>query len=41
MKLRYLAAIFAALIFVVDSTAAPVEKMLPKKKLLKENIMLR
>lgn len=41
MKLRYLAAIFAAIIFVVDTAAAPGEKTLPKKKLLKENIMLR
>lgn len=41
MKLRYLAAIFAAITFVVDTAAAPGEKTLPKKKLLKENIMLR
>lgn len=41
MKLRYLAAIFAAITFVVDTAAAPEEKTLPKKKLLKENIMLR
>lgn len=41
MKLKYLAAIFAAIIFVVDTAAAPEEKTLPKKKLLKENIMLR
>lgn len=41
MKLKYLAAIFAAIIFVVDTAAAPGEKTLPKKKLLKENIMLR
>lgn len=41
MKFRYIAAISAALLFVVTSAAAPKERTLPKKKLIKENELLK
>ena len=41
MKFRYIAAISAALLLVATSAAAPKERTLPKKKLIKENELLK